>query len=329
MRSRQIRFWCGLALTVIAALYLAKNTDLSEVLRALTAANYLLLLPAAVLRVAMIWGKVLRWRLLFSPVQGLRQGKLLSALLVSQMVNTLLPGRLGEIVRAYLISREGVKKGLAFSTILVEKVLDVLILLLFLASLAPRMDLPPWVRRSGEIFALIFVLVLVSLVGAARWRRGIATWVEKVLKRAPWLDAARVMQQVESVLDGFSILGRGRDSLRVLAWSLAIWVLTAVYVYIVMMAFRIPAPFIAAVLQVCVTALGMTVPSSPGYIGVYHYLSVLALSLFAVDRDLALSFALVLHFLSFAPLTMLGLVFVWKENLSLRQVQTKAPEKPL
>jgi hypothetical protein len=91
-----------------------------------------------------------------------------------------------------------------------------------------------------------------------------------------------------------------------------------------MIAFGLDVPVTAAVLLVVVSALGMVVPSSPGYVGVYHYLVVETLALFAVDRSLALSFAIVAHLATFLPLSLIGVGYLWRESLSLGRVSARA-----
>jgi uncharacterized membrane protein YbhN (UPF0104 family) len=91
-----------------------------------------------------------------------------------------------------------------------------------------------------------------------------------------------------------------------------------------MFAFHIDAPPAAAFLLVCVTSLGMTVPSSPGYIGVYHWLVVSTFTIFGVDRELALTFAFALHALTFVPLTLAGIYCMMRENYSLQRIEEGA-----
>ena len=87
-----------------------------------------------------------------------------------------------------------------------------------------------------------------------------------------------------------------------------------------------PAPPTAALLVLCTTALGMVIPSSPGYIGVYEYIVVLALSLFGVEREMALSYGLVLHGVIYVGQSLLGVLGLWRESLSYSDIRGRAAE---
>jgi uncharacterized protein (TIRG00374 family) len=322
------------------------------VVAAFIKADYLWLIPATVLYAISIWGKVVRWRLLFYPRQDIRQSRLFAAMMVGYMGNTILPARLGEVARAYLVSKaerggkigevtEGTKSKeggeemsvtLALSTIVVEKILDILILLLFLALLLPFVALPTWVQRSSLILGLAFLALFAVIMTFAYQRERMLRFIGSVLQLVPYFHKrgshaaishrpSAITSQLVTALSGFAVLRQTQLHITLWGWSLAIWGVSALFVYSVMLAFHIAAPFTAAVLLLCVTNLGMTVPSSPGYIGVYHYLVVTVLLLFGVGRELALSYAFVLHLLAFLPVSLLGVFYVGKGDWIPRTVQ--------
>jgi len=237
----------------------------------------------------------------------------------------ILPARLGELARAYVIGEsENLSKSLAVSTILVEKVLDVLTLLLFLVLLLPFVTLPSWIQQSALVMAPVFVGLFLFLLALAYQRTRTLGVVSSVLKRLPRLGAERLLAYIDSALSGFDVLGSLKANLVLWAWSIAVWATSGLFMLVVMYAFHIQAPPAAAFLLLCVTSLGMTVPSSPGYIGVYHWLVVSTLQIFGVERELALSFAFALHALTFLPLTLLGIYYMMRENYSLQRIERGA-----
>lgn len=327
---KQWRFWLGIALSLICLVLVLRNIDFSEVLTSLRQANYAWLLPASLPYVGTIASKVLRWQLLF-PHQhtNMRREKLFSALMISYALNTILPARLGELARAYVIGEtESLSKSLAISTIVVEKVLDVLTLLLFLVLLLPLVSLPPWVQKPALVMTPIFLSLLAIILALTYQRQRTLNVVSVCLNRIPRLRGQRLLGSLDSALAGFDVLRSVRRNIVLWAWSLAVWVTGALFILFVMFAFRIDAPPWAAVLLLCVSSLGMTVPSSPGYIGVYHWLIVSVLLIFNVDRELALSFAFALHALTFLPLTLLGIVCMMRENYSLQRIERGTLGKP-
>jgi hypothetical protein len=327
---KQWRFWLGIIISLVCLILVLWNIDYREVLQALGEANYIWLIPAALPFAGTIASKVLRWQLLFPGDHSrIRHGKLLSALMISYALNTILPARLGELARAYVIGEsENLSKSLAFSTIVVEKVLDVLTLLLFLVLLLPFVTLPSWIQQSALVMAPVFVCLFIVLLALAYQRKRTLALASSVLKHLPQFGADRLLAYLDSALSGFDVLGTLKANLLLWAWSIAVWATSGLFMLVVMVAFDIKAPPAAAFLLLCVTSLGMTVPSSPGYIGVYHWLVVSTLQIFGVERELALSFAFALHAITFLPLTLLGIFYMMRENYSLQRIEQGALARP-
>lgn len=323
---KQWRFWIGIVISLVCLVLVLWNVDYREVVDALGRANYAWLVPAVLPFAGTIASKVLRWQLLFPGDHSrIRRGKLLSALMISYALNTILPARLGELARAYVIGEsENLNKSLALSTIVVEKVLDVLTLLLFLVLLLPFVTLPSWIRQSALVMAPVFVCLFIILLALAYQRTRTLALASSLLKRLPRLGGERLLASLDSALSGFDVLGSLKANLLLWAWSIAVWATSGLFMLVVMFAFHIEAPPAAAFLLLCVTSLGMTVPSSPGYIGVYHWLVVSTLQIFGVERELALSFAFALHALTFLPLTLLGIFYMMRENYSLQRIERGA-----
>jgi uncharacterized membrane protein YbhN (UPF0104 family) len=119
-----------------------------------------------------------------------------------------------------------------------------------------------------------------------------------------------------SAVDGLAALGSWTQAWQVAAWSLFIWLCAALQYYLVMPAMGLTLGFSAALLVLCLTSLGMVIPSSPGYVGVMEYLTVLSLSLFGVTKEAALGYALVLHALLYLSSSVLGAIGLWAEGYS-------------
>jgi uncharacterized protein (TIRG00374 family) len=325
---KQWRFWLGITISLVCLILVLWNIDFWEVLTALKGANYAWLLPASLPYAGTLISKVLRWQLLFpGEHKRIRREKLFSALMISYALNTILPARLGELARAYVIGEtEGLSKSLALSTIVVEKVLDILTLLLFLVLLLPFVTLPSWVQRPALIMGPLFLCLFAIILALTYQRQGTLSLASFFLKRIPRLSGERILNSLDSALSGFDVLRSVRRNISLWGWSLAVWITGALFILFVMFAFHIDAPPSAAVLLLCVTSLGMTVPSSPGYIGVYHWLVVSTLLIFNVDRELALSYAFALHAVTFLPLTLLGIFYMMRENYSLQKIERETLE---
>lgn len=319
------RLWLGLALSVVCLGLAVRDIDPAQVGRALAGVNYVWLLPSAVAGVVSVWIKALRWRLLFYPQTGLRTSKLFSITMIGYVINSVLPARLGDPARAVLAGEApGVSVAQALATVVVERLLDVLTLLVFLLLLLPFTGIPEWLWTSAAVVGLASVVAFVVLLILGRRRERLLPLVERLARPFPFLKPQSITGQLGHLLSGMDAFGSAGSSTAIAGYSIIIWLLAAAQVYFVLIGFDLPVPATASVLVMIVNVLGMLVPSSPGYIGVYHYLTKVTLALFAVGESLGLSVAIVLHLTIFLPLVVLGVVAMWRESLSLGRVSARA-----
>jgi uncharacterized protein (TIRG00374 family) len=309
--------------TAVGLLLLAlafRGIEWHQVGRAVAGANHPLLALALGTVLLTTLAKAARWRLLFPQEYGRpRLSKLFPVLLIGQTVNAVLPARLGEIARAYLIGEiEGVDKAQALSTVMVEKALDALMLLLLVALLFVFMPLPGWLGRSGILVSGLLAVVLLLVILAAYRSKGTPSALRRFLSWIPGIHRFDLERRLGAFIAVFSF------QFSAFSWSVFVWAMAALTNYVTFLALGIEVPFLAALFLLVALHLGVTVPSSPGRVGVFHYICVLSLSLFSVDRSLALSYGLVLHLIVFAPMMSLGAWFLWKENYELSKSKAGA-----
>jgi uncharacterized protein (TIRG00374 family) len=316
----------GLALGVLLLVLALRSVDPAGLATALMDTDPLLLLLGLVTVGVTVVAKSLRWRLLFYPRhRDLSWMGLLSALLIGQTVNLLLPARLGELARAYVVGEaEGQHKLLALGTIVVEKLLDGLTLLLLLAVLFVVVPVPDWLRVSGAASALVLGIVLLAVLLLTGQRHRLLGAMDRIGQIVPPLERLGLRRRTATLADGLRSLKSRRVNLRLLLWTAAIWLLAGVTNYLILLALGIEVPLLVASLVVLVVVhLGMVVPSSPARIGVFHYLCLLALSLLGVEQSAALAYGFVLHAIVVLPVIFAGLLCLWKENLSLYRLATE------
>lgn len=296
--------------------------DFRSLLAALSRTQYPWLVPAFGLLVGAMLARALRWRLLLQPVPDTQTGRLFNLLNIGYLVNNLSPLRLGDVLRAYLCAElERLSVVRTLSTVVIERVADTLAILLLLLVLLPSVVLPAYVARSAVGVALAAIAAAFALVFLALRGEWSLALFDCLAKRLPVFAHASLRRMVVSAREGSSALGSWRRAVAVLAWSLVIWLATAAQFHVVMRAAALQLPFTAALTVLCLTSLGMVVPSSPGYVGVFEYITVVALSLFAVGREVALGYALVLHGLSYLSLAILGAIGLWVEGYSYARVR--------
>jgi glycosyltransferase 2 family protein len=306
----------GSALGVLLIVLLLRTVDLAQVARSFSHVQYSYLVAAVPFFAANLLLKVPRWGVLFgsdSPDFDTRFG----AINVGYSVNALLPARLGDIVRAYWI-RDRARIGMVhtLSTIALERVLDGMALFLILLILAPTVALPGKLLGPALTVGLIFVVLLVAMIFSAFSSHG-ETWLSRWLDRLESTRASILGRLAREVLNGLHALRNRRALVLLVAYTAAIWISNSVTLWLVVRAFNIDVPLAAGFLVTAVLNLGMVVPSSPGYVGIFEYLMVLTLQLYGVHKAPALAATLTFHAIAFVPVTIIGLVYIARTGLKV------------
>lgn len=313
---KRLRFLIGIPISA-AALYLAlRNVHWREVGEALQGANYWLIGVAVALLGVNLAIRTARWGLLFFPAKHLRFYHLFGSLNVAYLINNVLPLQVGDLGRAYLISElEELSHSRSLSTILVERILDVVTLLLVLLVLVPFVDVPAWATTLSIVLGVIALGVL-GLIAAVTFNRDPAMkLIEWLSMFAPERIRPKLNEVAHNTLDGFAVLANPRVAALLVGWSLANWLTVGGILYLGMEAFSLGTGFSAAMFIVVATTFGFFVPSSPGSFGVYHAIVINTLeNVFGVPRSVAVSYALVMHFVFYLPPILLGALFLWRER---------------
>ena len=310
-------------------LYLAfRQVDLKQMGNAFGKANYWYLLPVLVVLLFSHLIRAIRWGYLIAPIGKVGIGNLYSALIIGYMANTFVPAHLGEIFRAYVVGRKNnIPSSAVFGTVVMERILDVFSLLILMGLTLIVYPFPDWVKKSGYIsFAVIMVLFLGLILLKIFHGPGLAL-LQKVLGILPENLANSLFHLVKSFLDGIVPLKKWHHYLMVLVLTVIMWTCYAFMFHLSFYAFdfvnRYDLPWMAALVMLVVTTISIAVPSSPGYVGTYHYLCQQGLDWFGIPQSEALSFAIVAHAINFIPVLLLGFVFLYFEGLSFKNLRKK------
>jgi len=348
---KRARIWIGIVISIIALAIAFRKIDLSQVWAAITRVNYWFLAASLLPLLLFVVLRAYRWRLLFYPKQGLRIRNLLAVINLGYLLSNFLPARLGDVARAYLIGdTEDVSRTVAFSTIVAERVLDALFAVIGFFIVLPFAHVPDWMIRSGLIVGAAVLAAIVLFVVLVRRREWTLRLLDRILQalhwpdaettgrfwdrlaertrlrflaRLPWADRPRLIGVAGSLIDGLSGVTTLRLGPPLLLWSAIIWADIAVYYWLVLLAFEPAQPFVAGLAVSSVTALGMTIPSSPGYLGVFEALTRETMGLFGMAPEMALSYALVAHAIVYVTLTLLGLASMVQQNLTYSEIQER------
>jgi glycosyltransferase 2 family protein len=319
------QLWLGVAVSLACLVLSLRDVRLPDVMGLLGQVDAGWLAVAVASFVLTVGAKAFRWRMLLALRRAPSLGRAFSILSIGVMANGFMPARLGELIRAYLMGEaEAESKVFVLGTIAVEKIMDVVCLLLAMALVLMHMSLPDWLTGPSEVSALILAIVIpVGLFVA--WRRDLVMrLVERVARLASvtWTDW--LVRQAGSGLASLDVLRRPGLLAGLMILSAGIWLLSAATNYLVFLAMGLSWSAWAALLLLVVLQVGVAVPSSPGRVGVFHYLVVLTLSVFAVDKGVALGYAVVLHLVVYVPTAILGVWCLWQEKVPWQKLAEAA-----
>jgi len=306
----KVNLFLGLAVGALFIWLALRGTDFEGVKASFKSANYLYLIPVVFLSIIVQIVRSYRWGVIVEPLEKIDQGTLFSITSVGFMAITLLPVRMGEFVRPYLISRKStIKLGSSLATIVVERIFDMLTLMILLLFVLMTVDLPEWVFRTAYAILLIIIPFFLLLIFLAVKREISVKGFDRIAGKLPPAFSSRLMKLFHSFLDGLQILPDWKKTVNLSLLSLFIWCLIAIITYILFSSFASMSelPLAAAFAVLIITALGVALPTAPGFIGNYHFSCVVGLTLFGIPKTDALTFAIVLHFIQFAVVIVLGL----------------------
>jgi len=312
------------ALFSIGLLWLAaRGVSWAEVAVALASARWNLIAAAVV---CVVFATALRawcWRRLLVatrvPVTFVRAWKIL---LIGQFLNICVPARAGDVARVYLMGDAGsMSKTGAATSLVVEKFFDATTLLLLLGSASLLVEAPTALANVGHGVAVAAVLLPLAVVALA-WRgTGLVRFLERRARGSDgWV--ARLARYGETIVESLSVIRRWPELILLQAGYLGVWLALAGVNYAVLRALNVDTdlPVLAAFVVTIVLQLGTSVPSTPGKIGVFQYLAVLALVPFGVAREPALTYGVLLHIVGFGPVVALGGLLSWAGLAATRRV---------
>lgn len=321
--GKQKYLWLGVILSLAGLGYVFYRSEPAKIALALQQAQYVYILPALGLYFTGVGVRAVRWHFLLRSIKTIPSRALFPPVVIGYMANDILPARMGEVVRAYVLGRqEKVSAAATFVTIVVERIFDGLTMLTFVVAgsfvlnLADE-ELNARLRAVGLVFILaIFALALFA--GMPRRVEGLAHWFIQHLPSETL--RTRAVALTRALLDGLGTLRSPADSLTVYALSVIAWLFeTGMYV-VIAWGFQISAPLPVFLVACAIANLATLLPSTPGYIGVFHAAVISVLTQFGIETNLATSYTFVLHAALIIPITLWGLFYVWRAGMSLTQM---------
>ncbi len=305
-----------------------RNLDGAELRRAFGAADLSLVGLAVLATLQTYLIRAWRWQALLRPLGRVPFGPAFRITVIGFTATFLLPARPGEVLRPFLLARQ---QGLSFSailaTVIIERVLDLTAVLLLFGAAMPFMsvDVGTQTRLAGAAAAAAALSGLVAMFVFAGHPERVGLWVDWFSRVLPARVAVAVGKFARKFAQGLAVMRDPRAVVVTLAWSLALWMSICLGIWLVSRAFSLTVPFSGAFLVVMYLVVGVAMPT-PGGAGGFHVAYQFAVTTyFGGTVDDAAAAAILLHLVSFAPVAVLGLLFMWQDGLTLGGLSKMRP----
>lgn len=318
----------GLALSALCLFLVFRKIDVALLGQALASLDYRALVAAICVFMTTFVVRTVRWRALLRPTKPLAHKRLFGVVMIGYMANNVLPARLGEFVRAYVLSRkEGVRKSTTLATIFIERIFDGLSLLFILGALlvahetgwiSSQHDFPASIKLAGLVAGAGFVGAF-GFVAALEFVPSFPGFLTKLIHRfAPERLAPKLEGILGAFVEGVGCLRSWKTLVFVFGTSLMVWTIEGTTYALVGQAFHLDLPLRAFFIAMVIVNLGTLIPSAPGFVGTFQLFCWISLGMFGVTKEVAVSYGLVLNVSEYLPVTLLGIVFLAMENLTLK-----------
>jgi len=338
MANRAVRVGVSLVLMIVLLALFLKGVDFAKVGQVLATADAPLLAAAVLVALFSYVLRALRWKFILLPVGRVRFSSVLITTAVGYAALSLLPARMGDLIRPILLARrEKIPASASLASILTERVFDlwtvVFFFLIFIVWPPPMPNLDEGARHYLELLSfsgyvvggglLVGTLILLGLFKYQDRMVEILTrpigWIKESWKQ-PFANFCN------HFLDGLRVLQRPRDLMITLVSSIVMWYVICWQVRLTLLAFDVDLPLRAAYLIVTMAVIGLAVPT-PGGVGGFHKATQVGMTMFfGIGLNEATGIAIAYHAICFIPITIIGLLCLPLLGVKLRDVEAMSAE---
>jgi uncharacterized protein (TIRG00374 family) len=328
--KHKAKLFFGILISLFFMVLAFRKVDFGQMWTSLKTAHYLYFLPVIAVVFLSHLLRAFRWRYLLDPIRRLDTSSLFTSLIIGYAANVVTPAHLGEVLRSYVLSKKReLPMSAILATVVMERIIDVFSLLALMVVAIFVHPFPDWVIRSGYLMFAATLVLLFLIVLLRKSQSFTRAFLALVLKILPDRVAHRVSIITKRFISGIVPLRKWHDYITVTFLSMAIWACYGLIFQFSLYAFDFVEAFqlgwYVSLMLLVITCIAVVVPSSPGYVGPYHYLCQITLAMFAVPAGPALSYATVVHAVSFLPVLLVGLALANYEGMSLYESSVDKP----
>jgi uncharacterized protein (TIRG00374 family) len=329
--TNALKIALGFAVSAVFLYFAFRGVELGELWGHVRHASYTWLLAVTAVTIYSNWARAQRWGIFFRHLKRIPPYSLFSSTLIGLAANNVLPLRVGEAVRAYSISKkEEIAFATSFTTVILERIFDMVTVLLFLALALFLVPIPE--SADAQIGGALRFLsaVTAAIIGFAVFlffrQEMMVRWVDRCLSLLPSRISEPLHHLFHAFLAGLEALTDKRQLLYLFAYSLWVWTWFIIAFWCGAKSLGLDVthdvPLIrASLLAVVLVAIFIMIPAAPGFVGTFQAGCIVALSVFGVPKEEALGFSLLVHGIQFICISIIGAYCFVSEGISFREVR--------
>ncbi len=317
---RNWKLWLGVVVSAVCLWIALRGLDFHTFWMVVREANYWWLVPGIGVYFLAVWARTWRWHYMLRHLAAVPLSRLFPIVVIGYMGNNVYPARAGEVLRSYVLKRkEHVPITASLATVVLERLFDGLVMLLFVFVTLPFAPLPPvYASLITVLSALFLAATALFLAIAARPARMSRAYTWLVGRLVPVRFRPSVHGLFDRFVEGLQSLRSPRELALIFLSSTLIWLTETGKYWFVMHAFPFETSFLVLMLMTAVVNLFTTLPSTPGYIGTFHVPGIAVLMAFGIDQAVATGYTVVLHVALWLPITALGAWYMLSEHMGWR-----------
>jgi uncharacterized protein (TIRG00374 family) len=316
-------FVIGLIISAVALFFAFRQANFGNILQILGSARYEFVALGFVLVALTTVARGLRWSVLTQGRLPVMEATWLFN--AGFLFNNVLPARLGEIVRAMLAGRRPrMHFTSALSSIVVERLFDMVSVAVLIGLVLIGLDLPAWATSAGALMGGGALIGIVVLALAARYPERALRIGARLLALLPRMDADRATVFLRPFVEGLGAVSDVQTFALGFGLSVAAWLFSGVTGWALMLAFWPTMPLLMGMLAIAAAGLGVAVPAAPAGVGPFEAAVIGVLSASGYDADVSRSYAIGIHFITFAVTSLLGGVALLREGVSFGELARQA-----
>jgi glycosyltransferase 2 family protein len=318
MKKHKILTASGLIISIILLYFSLKGIKFNEIINILKRADLRLICMPTVIIFFSAALSAFKW----SKISGnnVRLRDTFVALIIGLFVNNVLPARIGEIVRGYVLSKKTrISFTFGLSTVLIDRFFDLAGLLLIVFIFFPKQSLPPKVSQSLFVLVILLITCMAAMIIMSRekFTNAVLKMLDKIKK--PFLS--KFAHRLVEIGENIRRINSPLNIIFYVAISLLQWLGMSTALYFATLTLGVSVKFIYIPFICALLNMGLTIPSSPGYVGVYQFLLVYILSIFNVPKHEGFAVSILFHASWYFPYNILGFIFLLKEHLRIKDMQ--------